>query len=145
MATANDTKNVSTGKGVAGGYFFSAPRTTAVLASLPGLSDLSARLHEAFVNIGYVASDGITESESVDSSTATDMNGDPIDTSRSNRTETERVKLVEVKRDSLAEQYGHSNVTDASGLITAPTTTQSTTTASTSPSSCSRMADAGAR
>ena len=32
--------------------------------------------------------------------------------------ETERFKLVEVKKDSLAEQYGHSNVTDASGLIT---------------------------
>jgi hypothetical protein len=119
LATANNTQNVSTGKGVAGGYLFSAPRTTEVLAALAGLSDLTSALPNAFVNVGYVASDGIVESESVDTSTATDMNGDPIDTSRSNRTETERVKLVEIKRDALAEQYGHSNVTDASGLITA--------------------------
>ena len=119
MPSQNNAQNVSTGKGVAGGYFFSAPRTAEVLATLPGLSDLSTPLHQSFANIGYIASDGIVESESVDTSTATDMNGEPIDTSRSNRTETERIKLVEVKRDALAEQYGHSNVTDEAGLITA--------------------------
>ena len=115
---ANDTKNVSTGKGIAGGYLFSAPRTAAVLALIPNLKNFSTQLTEAFLNLGYVASDGIVESESVDTSTDTDMNGDAINTSRSNRVETEKFKLVEVKKDSLGEQYGHSNVTDASGLIT---------------------------
>ena len=82
------------------------------------LSDFTVKLTDAFANLGYVASEGINEAESVDTNTDTDMNGDAINTSRSNRVETERFKLVEVKKDSLAEQYGHSNVTDASGLIT---------------------------
>lgn len=115
---ANDTKNVSTGKGIAGGYLFSAPRTAANLALVLTLSDFTVKLTDAFANLGYVASEGINEAESVDTNTDTDMNGDAINTSRSNRVETERFKLVEVKKDSLAEQYGHSNVTDASGLIT---------------------------
>lgn len=115
---ANDTKNVSTGKGIAGGYLFSAARTAANLALVLTLSDFTVKLTDAFANLGYVASEGINEAESVDTNTDTDMNGDAINTSRSNRVETERFKLVEVKKDSLAEQYGHANVTDASGLIT---------------------------
>lgn len=115
---ANDTKNVSTGKGIAGGYLFSAPRNSTTLALILTLSDFTVQLTDAFKNLGYVASDGIVESESVDTNTDTDMNGDAINTSRSNRVETERFKLVEVKKDSLGEQYGHSNVTDSSGLIT---------------------------
>ena len=115
---ANDTKNVSTGKGIAGGYLFSAPRTAAVLALIPQLKSFTTQLTDAFANLGYVASDGIVESESVDTNTDTDMNGDAINTSRSNRVETEKFTLVEVKKDSLGEQYGHANVDDASGLIT---------------------------
>lgn len=115
---ANNAENVSTAKGIAGGYLFSAPRTAATLALVLTLGDFTVQLSDAFANLGHVASDGIVESESVDTSTDTDMNGDAVNTSRSNRVETEKFTLLESKRDSLAEQYGHSNVTDAGGLIT---------------------------
>lgn len=115
---ANNAQNVSTTKGIAGGYLFSAPRTAATLALILTLGDFTVQLTDAFVNLGHVAADGIVEGESADTNTDTDMNGDAVNTSRSNRVETEKFTLLENKKDSLAEQYGHSNVTDASGLLT---------------------------
>ena len=115
---ANNAKNVSTGKGVAGGYFFSAPRTSAVLATLAGLSDFSTALSDDFVNLGHISSDGIVIGESVTTNTDNDMNGDPINTSRSDRSETVRVTLVERRADALKEQYGQSNVTVSSNTAT---------------------------
>lgn len=117
---ANNAKTVSTGKGVAGGYFFSAPRTTAVLESLTGLSDFTTSLNDAFVNLGYISSDGIVIGESVTTNTDNDMNGDPVNTSRSDRTETVRVTLIERRADALKEQYGQSNVSVAAGTSGAP-------------------------
>jgi hypothetical protein len=117
---ANSAKNVSTGKGVAGGYFFSAPRTEAVLASLTGLADFATPLNEAFVNLGHISSDGIVIGESVTTNTDNDMNGDPINTSRSEREETVHVTLVERRAEALKEQYGQSNVTVVSGTSSAP-------------------------
>ena len=115
---ANNAQNVSTTKGIAGGYLFSAPRTAATLALVLTLGDFTVQLTDAFVNLGHVAADGIVEGESADTNTDTDMNGDAVNTSRSNRVETEKFTLLENKKDSLAEQYGHSNVTDVSGLLT---------------------------
>lgn len=116
----NSAQNVSTGKGVAGGYFFSAPRTEAVLATLAGLSDFSTNLSDSFVNLGHISSDGIVVSESATTNTDTDMNGDPINTSRSEREETVRVTLVERRADALKEQYGQNNVTVVDGTSDAP-------------------------
>lgn len=110
--TKNSTKNVSTGRGVAGGYFFSAPLT----AELP--TDIATALPEAYVNLGFISSDGWNIAEDVNTDTQSDVNGETIDTSRGDRTETMKATLVEVKKDALAEEYGHSNVTDENGLIT---------------------------
>lgn len=120
MAIANSAKAVSTGKGVAGGYLFSAPRTSAVLATLAGLNNFETALSSDFVNLGHVSSDGIVNGESVSTNTDTDMNGDPINTSRSDRTETVKVTLVERREASLKETYGQSNVSVTAGTGTAP-------------------------
>lgn len=108
----NSTANVSAGKGVLGGYFFSAPLT----ASVP--SDNTSALSADYVNLGYISEDGIDEDISKDNETFKDMNGDVILVASSSREETIKATLIEVKKDALAEQYGHSNVTDVNGVIT---------------------------
>lgn len=106
----NDTANVSNAKGVAGGYLLSAPRTQAVVAAIPSLASLSTQLPSAFSNLGYVAADGITESESAATEVETDVDGRPVNVTRHDRTEQVRVRLVEVRASALGEQHGHSNV-----------------------------------
>lgn len=114
MATiANDTQNVSIGKGVVGGYLFSAPLNTA----LP--TDYTTALNEAFVNLGYVTDEGATFSTDADSNTFKDLNGDDIATSSGGKTRTLAVQLAEVREDSLKEVFGASAVTvSESGDIT---------------------------
>lgn len=113
MADANNTHNVSVGKGVVGGYMFSAPIGT----TLP--TDYSTALGNAFVNLGYVTDDGATFSTDVDSNTFKDLNGDDIATSSGGRTRTLNVNLAEVKTDSLKEVFGQTQVVEAaSGDIT---------------------------
>lgn len=110
--TPNSTANASTGRGVAGGYFFSAPMT----AALP--ADYTTALPPEYVNLGFITTDGWNEAEDVTTDTQADVNGETIDTSRSERVETMKATLVEVKADALKEQYGQANVTDSAGLIT---------------------------
>lgn len=113
MASTNNTANVSVTKGVQGGYFFSAPANT----DLP--TDFSSPLGAQFVNLGFVGPDGVSETVEMNSESMLDMNQDVIGVLSSGRTETIKLKLVEIKKDSLAEIYGHANVTDANGMITA--------------------------
>lgn len=116
VAATNDTKNVSVGKGVKGGYLFSAPVGT----TLPTTFSTTAKdLDEAFVNLGYVSDDGVSNEIDSDSEDFQDLNGDTIEVSSSSYTETMVFTLVEQKKDTLAEEYGHDNVTDEGGLITA--------------------------
>lgn len=113
---ANDTANVSVGKGVKGGYLFSAPIGT----KLPTRYDTKASdLDPAFVNLGYVSEDGVNNAIDQDAENYVDMNGDTIETASSTYTETLVFTLVEQKKDTLAEEYGHNNVTDVNGQITA--------------------------
>lgn len=113
MATANNTDNVSYGKGVTGGYFFLAPLGTA----LP--TDNTTDLDEAFVNMGYLGDDGITFSDSSDTETGCDLNGDAIATSQGSIEKTFTVVFREIKADTLKVMMGDSNVTDADGVIEA--------------------------
>lgn len=113
MADANNTSNVSVGKGVVGGYLFSAPAGTA----LP--TDYSTALAATFVNLGYVTDDGATFSTDAESDTFKDLNGTDIATSNGGKTRTLNVQLAEVKADTLKEVFGQSAVTVAeSGDIT---------------------------
>lgn len=109
MATANSTANVSVGKGVVGGYFFTAPAGTV----LP--TDYSTALADTFVNVGYLSDEGITSSMDADSDTFQDLNGDDIATASGSRTRTIGLTLVEVNATALKEIYGQDNVTVAEG------------------------------
>lgn len=114
MAESNNTQNVSVGKGVVGGYLFSAPAGT----TLP--TDYSTALANTFVNLGYVTDDGATFSTDTDSNTFKDLNGDDIATSSGGKTRTLNVQLAEVKADSLKEAFGQDAVTvdSQTGTIT---------------------------
>lgn len=111
-STANDTKNVSYGKFLSGGYFFLAPAGTA----LP--TDNTTALNAAFLNMGFLGDDGVNFSDSSSTETAYDANGDSIATSQGEIEKTFTVTFREIKKDSLAVLYGSANVTDADGKLT---------------------------
>ena len=114
-ATKNNQENVSAAKGIKGGYIFSAPVGTALPAK--AVSQAS-ELDPGFSVLGFISEDGYVESVSEDSNDLVDMNGDLMDSSNSNRVETAKLTLAEIKADTLKRQYGDSNVTDEGGLIT---------------------------
>lgn len=111
VATTNNVDNVSTAKGVTGGYIFSAPVGT----TLP--TDIKTELDEAFAVLGFISEDGYVETVEEDTNDIVDMNGDLMDSSNSNRVESAQVTLAEIKASTLKRQYGESNVTDANGVI----------------------------
>lgn len=112
VSSANSQANVSAGKGIKGGYIFSAPVGTA----LP--TDIDTKLAPAFNVLGFVSEDGYVESVEEDANDIVDMNGDLMDSASSNRVESAQVTLAEIKADTLRRQYGDANVTDAGGMIT---------------------------
>ena len=105
---SNDTKYVSTTRGVKGGYFFFAPGGTAAP------TDIETPLAAAFKCGGFIGEDGFTESLDGDSDTLSDMNGDAVDTSGGAKTETCAATLISMDENALSVQYGSANV-DASG------------------------------
>lgn len=111
-ATANNQANVSAGKGIKGGYIFSAPVGT----TLP--TDIKTSLDPAFKVLGFISEDGYTETIEEDSEDLVDMNGDLMDSTNSNRVESAQFTLAEIKSETLKRQYGENNVTDENGLIT---------------------------
>ena len=111
-ATTNQTGNVSAGKGVSGGYIFTAPTGTA----LP--TDITSKLDASFKVLGFISEDGFVETIEEDTDDLVDMNGDVMDTTNSNRVESATLTLAEIKADALKAQYGEDNVTDVNGIIT---------------------------
>lgn len=118
-AAANNTANVSTGKGIDGGYMFVAPVGTTLPSKV--ITEAS-QLDPAFMNLGYLGDDGAVFADSSDSETYQDLNGDTIETSNGAVEKTATVTLREIKKDTLAFVRGKSNVTDENGLITAKDT-----------------------
>lgn len=108
----NNQANVSSAKGVKGGYIFSAPEGTA----LP--TDIKTPLDPAFKCLGFISEDGYVETVDEDSDDIPDMNGDIMDSTNSNRVESAQFTLAEIKAETLKRQYGEKNVTDANGVIT---------------------------
>lgn len=111
-AKTNNANNVSVGKGKLGNYANSAPIGTTLPVSI------EEELDEAFANLGLIGEDGITNSIEEDTENIVDMNGDTVLVTRSSREETYNFILIETKKNSLGEKYGHTNVTDAEGVIT---------------------------
>lgn len=113
MATAsNNTANVSTTKGVVGGYFFVAPVGTA----LP--TDNTTALNAAFVNVGYISDEGVVHSKSATTTDFHDMNMDTVESASSEITRTMTQKFIEVNEVALKEAKGQSNVTSANSMMT---------------------------
>lgn len=111
-STTNNQANVSAGKGVKGGYIFSAPVGT----TLP--TDIETELDTAFKCLGFISEDGYVETVEEDSNDIVDLNGDLMDSSNSNRVESAQFTLAEIKAETLKRQYGENNVTDEDGIIT---------------------------
>ena len=88
----NNQENVSSAKGVKGGYIFSAPVGTA----LP--TDIKTALDPAFKCLGFISEDGYVETVDEDSDDIPDMNGDIMDSSNSNRVESAQFTLAEIKQ-----------------------------------------------
>lgn len=107
----NNQANVSAGKGVKGGYIFSAPVGTA----LP--TDIKSKLDPVFKCLGFISEDGYVEDIDEDSDDIVDMNGDVMDSTNSSRVESAQFTLAEIKADTLKRQYGDKNVTDKNGVI----------------------------
>lgn len=107
----NNQANVSAGKGVKGGYIFSAPVGTA----LP--TDIKSKLDPKFRCLGFISEDGYVETIDEDSDDLVDMNGDIMDSTNGTRVESAQFTLAEIKADALKRQYGERNVTDENGVI----------------------------
>lgn len=114
---ANNKANVSTTRGVAGGYFFSAPIGT---TDVPTASNYRTWTPgAAWENQGYVVEDGFAESASMDGGEEIkDINQEIVDTTDGSVTETLSIGLMELAANALATQYGHENVIDSGGTIT---------------------------
>ena len=110
--TANSTDNVSSTKGVRGGYAFVAPFGT----TLP--TDYSTALTSTFKCLGFISEDGYVEAIDSDSEDITDMNGDLMDSPQTSRVESATLTLAEIKAQTLKLMYGDENVTDRAGVIT---------------------------
>lgn len=107
----NQKRNVGAFKGVQGAYMFVAPLGTAVPKSI------DEELDEAFVNAGYVSSDGVKFTDDIETQEHKDINGEVVDSSQSGYTSKMTVKTIETKRAPLAMVYGEGNVVDDAGVI----------------------------
>lgn len=110
--TSNSTDNVSSTKGVRGGYIFVAPTGTV----LP--TDYSTALPTAYKCLGFISEDGYVETVDSDSEDLVDMNGDLMDSPQTSRVESAQLTLAEIKAMTLKLMYGDENVTDKAGVIT---------------------------
>lgn len=117
FANANSAENVSTTRGVVGGYFFRAPVD---VADLPTAANFASwKPTDAWVNLGYIPEDGCTEGvEFGDTTELRDINLDVVDSSTGGATETLTVTLMEMNARALGAEFGTANVTDAKGVIT---------------------------
>lgn len=108
----NNVANVSSAKGVKGGYIFTAPVGTA----LP--TDYKTALPAAWKCLGYISEDGYVETLDSDSEDIKDMNGDLMASPQTSRVESAQLTLAEIKAATLKVMYGSDNVTDKGGMIT---------------------------
>lgn len=112
----NNKQNVSTTRGVVGGYFYSAPLGTTDVPTASTFTTWSPS--DVWENQGYIPEDGFTESASKDGGDALrDINLDIVDYAGGSTTETLTVALMEISGRSQSTIFGHDNVTDANGVL----------------------------
>ncbi|MDD7465487.1 MAG: phage tail protein [Actinomycetaceae bacterium] len=99
--------NVSVGKPMAIGGVYAAPIGT------PVPTDATTALSEAFMNLGYISDDGITNTVESDSEAIKAWGGDTVLTVQTSRTETFTYTMIESLNESVLKQaYGEENVAE---------------------------------
>lgn len=120
---ATNATNVTVGKPKVGGAIHWAPLGT----TLP--TSATESLNVAFVDLGYVSEDGLTNNNSPESDTVKAWGGDTVLSLQTDRPDTFALTLIEaMNEDVLKTVYGSSNVTkDGSGNITVKATAEEMT------------------
>lgn len=116
--TTNVATNVSTGKPAKAGAIFYAPYGTA----LP--TDTDASLNGAFVALGYVSEDGLSNDNSPEGDRLKAWGGETVLSFQTDRPDSYKLTLIEsLNTNVLKAIYGDDNVTiDGSGNITVKAT-----------------------
>lgn len=106
MSEKNDVANVSTGAPKIGGYVF---RSTTAKA-LP--TDATTALEADFKTLGFISEDGVTNSNSPESSDTKDWGGTTVLSVQTSRNDTWKFTLLESgNSETLKTVYGGLNVT----------------------------------
>ena len=117
---ATNATNVTVGKPKVGGAVHFAPLGT----TLP--TDATTALDNAFVDLGYVSEDGLTNNNSPESDTVKAWGGDTVLTLQTDRPDSFSLALIEAMNQNVLKAiYGASNVTvDSNGNISVQATAQ---------------------
>lgn len=101
-----DTSNVTSAKPKVGGAIYSAPLGT----ELP--TDATTALDRAFLNLGFVSEDGLTNEKTTSVENVKAWGGATVESSQTESTDTFKYKLIEALNiNVLKEVYGKDNVT----------------------------------
>lgn len=106
-----DTAQVTAGKPKVGGHVYRAPLGTA----LP--TDATTALNQAFVDMGYISDDGVTNSNSPESSVVNAWGGTPVLTIQESKEDSFALTFISAENLEVQKMvYGNTNVTgDAFG------------------------------
>ena len=110
----SNSANVNAGKPASSGAVFVAPLGTA----LP--TDATTAKNVAFVEVGYISSDGVTNSNAITSNDIKAWGGDTVLTLNTDKTDTFAFTMIESDNiNALKVAFGDANVTaDANGNLT---------------------------
>ena len=108
----NNVANVSTTKGVSGGYFYSAPST----ATVP--TDFSTALTADFVCLGYISEDGASLSTSVSTTDIREWNRAAVRRLLEEFDGTITLTLIQLDEESAIQCFGKDNVSKVAANTT---------------------------